>query len=918
MNTKSTELPPQYNPKDTEERIYRTWVESGYFNPDKRPKTKNGKLKNKNFSIAVPPPNITGSLHMGHALNATIQDILIRKKRMEGYKTLWLPGTDHAGIATQNVVEKELKKEGKSRLDLGRERFVARVWEWREKYGNIILDQFKKIGSSLDWSRTRFTMDPEYRDAVKKVFIHYYKKGWLYRSKRTINWCPRCATSLSDLEIEYQEEETKLYYIKYDIFTVATTRPETKLGDTALAVHPLDKRYKKYIGKEIKIQSVDSSVPANEAPKLKEISLKIIADKAVDPAFGTGVVKVTPAHDLADFEIYQRNPEIPVMQVIGEDGKMTHEAGTRYVGLKAKEAREKIAEDLALLGLIEKVEEYTHNTSVCYRCDTVLEPIFSTQWFMNMEKLSRLAAQAVKTGKVRFHPKRWEKVYLDWLKNTRDWCISRQIWWGHEIPVGYCVACGDVKLEPKIKGNWYFARHGETDWNIERRTQGSSDTSLNEKGRMQAQRVGLSLKERGIDLILSSPQKRAKETAEIIAAELGGVEIVTDAALRERNYGILEGLTLAEAEARGMFTFREQSLTGSGFTPEGGETVETLEARVREALLRHKKDHAHRNIAIVSHGGTLRTLIRVLRQLDVQSAKTMPPIHNAQVMHFGIAPRACSCGSDFIEKDENVLDTWFSSALWPLVTLGWPKQTKDFKTFYPTQTLSTARDIINLWVGRMVLSGTEFTKKAPFKDVIIHATILTKDGKRMSKSLGTGIDPLDLIERHGADAVRFGLIWQAMGNQDMHWSEEHVVAGKKFANKIWNAARFVLARLPDDSYQLPSGKPKTKTPADKKILAELSKVKKETSKHIERYEFGQALHRLHDFFWHAFCDRYLEASKDQMSDPRLAPATEFILLHVLSDSLKLLHPFMPFVTEEIWRHVPQKKKIPLMVEEWPK
>lgn len=892
-------------------------MESGFFNPDKRPKSKSYKLKSKSFSVVVPPPNITGSLHMGHALNATIQDILVRKKRMEGYKTLWLPGTDHAGIATQNVVEKDLKKEGKTRHDLGRERFISRVWEWREKYGNIILDQFKKIGSSLDWSRTRFTMDSEYQEAVKKVFVYYYKKGWIYRGKRTINWCPRCATSLSDLEIEYKEEKTKLYYIKYDMFSVATTRPETKLGDTALAVHPSDMRYQKYIGEAIKIQSVDPAIPAGDQPKLKEISLKIIADTSVDPAFGTGVVKVTPAHDLADFEIYQRHPEIPVMQVIGENGRMTHEAGVRYAGLKTKEAREKIAEDLASLGLIEKVEEYTHNTSVCYRCSSVLEPIFSTQWFMKMEKLSQQAIRAVGSGNVRFHPKRWEKIYLDWLKNTRDWCISRQIWWGHQIPVGYCVACGTIKLEPKTKGNWYFVRHGETDWNIVRRTQGSSDIPLNETGRLQAKGAGSTLKERHIDLIISSPQKRAKETAEIIARELGGVEIIIDEELRERHYGVLEGFTLAEAEAKGIVTFRGESITGSGFTPPDGETLEELEARVNETLHRHKKQHAHKNIVVVSHGATLRTLFRVLRRLDIPQAKILPPMHNAQIMHFGIAPQACKCGSDFIEKDENVLDTWFSSALWPMVTLGWPKKTKDFKTFYPTQVLSTARDIINLWVGRMVFSGIELAKKTPFKDVIIHATILTKDGKRMSKSLGTGIDPLDLIERFGADATRFGLIWQAMGNQDMHWSEEHVIAGKKFANKLWNASRFILGKIGDLSLPLAHA-PKPKTAADKKLLSALAKTKKQLEKHIEKYEFGQAIHLFYEFFWHEFCDQYLEASKQQFANPDLAERTQQILIHTLADSLKLLHPFMPFVTEEIWRHLPKKTNLPLMVEEWPK
>ncbi len=701
----SKELPPQYNPKDVEDKIYRIWEESGFFNPDKLPRK-----RKKTVTIAVPPPNITGSLHMGHALNATIQDILIRKKRMEGYKTLWIPGTDHAGIATQNVVEKELKKEGLSRHDLGRDKFLEKVWEWKEKYGHIILDQFKKLGSSMDWSRTRFTMDPDYQKAVEEAFLHYYQKGWIYQGERTINWCPRCATSLSDLEIEHREEQGKFYYIKYGPLTVGTARPETKLGDTALAVNPKDERYKKYAGKEIVIQSVDNSIPRDQPPKLKDIKIKVIADKAADPEFGTGIIKVTPAHDETDFEIYQRHPEIPILKVIGEKGRMSAEAGERYEGLKVAEAREQITKDLTELGLMERTEDYMHNLSICYRCGAVIEPLLSKQWFLKMDELAKMAMEAVKSGKVRFHPTRWENVYFDWLKNVKDWCVSRQIWWGHKIP---------------------------------------------------------------------------------------------------------------------------------------------------------------------------------------------------------------------IEGVEDVLDTWFSSALWPLAALGWPASAKvsagrpqktDFETFYPTSVLSTDRGIINLWVARMIFSGLEFVGRAPFKDVIIHATILTKEGRRMSKSLGTGIDPLDLISRYGADATRFGLIWQTMRSQDIHWSEEHVVAGKKFCNKIWNAGRFVLTQLPTTNYQLPT---KPKTAADRKILTALEKTKKEINTRIEKYDFGPALHTLYDFFWHEFCDKYLEASKGQMSDVKSQGSTQQILLYVLAESLKLLHPFLPFITEEIWAHLPIENKQLLLVEKWP-
>lgn len=718
------ELNKPYDPKEHEDKIYRIWEESGYFNPDKLPTT-NHKPKTKSFAIVLAPPNVTGSLHMGHALEHTASDILVRFKRMQGYKTLWLPGTDHAGIATQNAVEKELKKQGISRNDLGREKFLGKVWEWKEKYGNIILDQMKKLGASCDWSRTRFTMDAKYQEAVKTAFLHYQKKGLIYRGERTVNWCPRCGTSLSDLEIEHKEEKGSLYYIKYGPLVLATARPETKLGDTALAVNPKDKRYKNLVGKEIAIQSVDSTVPRQEPPRLKEIRIKVIADQAADPKFGTGVIKVTPAHDLTDFEIYTRHQEIPIKAVIEERGRMNENAGTRYFGLKTAEARKQIVEDMQKLELIEKIESYAHNLAVCYRCGTILEPILSKQWFLKMETLARMAARAVKNKKVILHPKRWEKVYFDWLKDIKDWCISRQIWWGHKIP---------------------------------------------------------------------------------------------------------------------------------------------------------------------------------------------------------------------IDGEDDVLDTWFSSALWPFAVFGWPrdfargkpKKENGLEKFYPTNTLTNDRGIINLWDARMVFSALEFTGQAPFKDLLIHATILTKDGKRMSKSLGTGIDPIDLINKYGADATRFGLIWQAMGSQDIRWSEEHVAAGKKFCNKIWNASRFVLAQIgnlkqiqnlkleteesnPTPPAPSPRGRglgegliPHAKSAHDKKILAELKLTQNQVSKLIEKYEFGQALHLLYDFFWHKYCDIYIEKSKQELNAE--------VLAYVLAESLKTLHPFMPFITERLWSYL--KPNQLLIIERW--
>ena len=774
-----------YDPKKTEARIYKLWQKSGFFNPDKLPqKVKNcpsgtsskrrRKSKVKTFTIVLPPPNITGSLHMGHALNAAIQDILIRWKRMSGFKTLWLPGTDHAGIATQNVVEKDLKKQGITRQMLGREKFLEKIWEWREKYGNIILDQLKTMGASCDWSRTRFTLDQDYARAVTTAFIAYYKAGWIYRAERAINWCPRCQTSLSDLELEYTEEQGKLWHIKYpladkseirnpksetikEFIIVATTRPETMLGDMAVAVNPADERYKELIGKKVILPLQNREIP-------------IIADSAVDPSFGTGAVKVTPNHDLTDFEIAKRH-SLSFLQVIDESGKMTSEAGEIYAGLSTNECRVKIVEELKKLGLLEKIEDYPHRIARCYRCGAAVEPLVSKQWFLKMNELARLAISAVKTGKVKFVPERWSKVYLDWLENIRDWCISRQIWWGHRLPVWSCR----TKQEGISNSQFPISKQKIKNWDLE--IGNSSD------------------------------------------------------------------------------------------------------------------------------------------ELFIVSKKR---------------PQKCPfCKQCEMEQSTDVLDTWFSSALWPFATLGWPKEKvknqkpkikSDLEKFYPTDVLSTARDIINLWVTRMVFSGIFFMKKEPFHTVYVHATVLTRSGQRMSKSLGTGIDPLELVEKYGADAVRFGLIWQTMGGQDMHFSEEHILAGKKFCNKIWNAARFVLQNT-NSKFKIQNSKlqftNQKLSKADKKILKKLDEIIKKTNKCLEKFEFGQALHDLYNFFWHDFCDEFIEISKKENS-----PKSKRLLLNVLINSLKLLHPFLPFITEEIFQIFQsfnrQKSKKLLMVEKYPR
>ncbi|MBI2669823.1 MAG: valine--tRNA ligase [Candidatus Yanofskybacteria bacterium] len=745
-----------YNPKETEDKIYKLWLESGFFIPSSatsfakatKVKKATGNKPEKKFVTCIAPPNITGELHMGHALEYTLQDIIVRVKRMQGYRTLWLPGIDHAGIAAQNAVEKQLTKENISRHKLGREKFLERMWQWRDQYGNVILEQLKKLGASLDWTRLRFTMDPDYQKAVQEAFIHYYKKGWIYQGERVINWCIRCATSISDLEVNYIPEKAKLYYIKYGRFTLATVRPETKLGDTALAVHPNDERYKKYIGEDLEIETVDNDLPLEQAAKVKKIKIKVVADEAVDPEFGTGIVKVTPAHDLTDFEIAQRQ-NLPSLKIIDEHGRMNENAGIRYQGLKTAEARERIVKDLETLGLIEKIDGYEHNIARCDRCNSVIEPLPSKQWFLKMKELARFALVALRKKEVRLHPERWSGALEHWLdpKNIRDWNISRQLWWGHRLPVWH--------HEPKC-------------------------------------------------------------------------------------------------------------------VPKPG----------------HEKD--------------------IDKCIDMKVSAEKP------ICEY--------CDAKFMQS-EDVLDTWFSSALWPFATLGWPQDSEaqppreveppkipsDFKEYYPTDFITSDRGILFLWQARMIFSGLEFTGKVPFKDIYIHATILTKDGKRMSKSLGTGVNPLDLIEKYGTDALRFGLASQATGLQDLRFGEDLLVMGKKFANKIWNITRYVTMKS-----EILNPKSETISKSEIPIIQKMNGVAKTVTENIEKYNFAEAANSLYKFIWHEFADKYIEESKDQDDQE-----TKDTLAYLLINSLKLLHPFMPFLTEEIWSKLPIPDKKLLLVEDWP-
>ncbi len=707
-------LPKTYNPKTVEKRWYDYWLEKGYFAPAEE-------LTREPFSIVMPPPNVTGSLHLGHALNNTLQDILIRWRRMQGYSVLWLPGTDHAGIATQARVEESLAQQGISRHDLGREAFLEKVWEWKNLYGSTITNQLKMLGASCDWSRERFTMDEGCSRAVREVFVRLFEKGLIYRGDYIINWCPRCHTTISDIEVEHIESEGNLYYIKYPFqdgegyLTVATTRPETMLGDTGVAVNPADERYREHIGKNVVLPILGRVIP-------------VIADDYVDVEFGTGALKVTPAHDPNDFEMSMRH-NLPPVVVINPDGTMSDEAGP-YRGLDRYECRRRIVEDLREQGYLLKVENHSHAVGHCYRCNTVIEPMISKQWFVKMKPLAEPAIERVLEGDTVFVPGRFTKIYINWLENIRDWCISRQLWWGHRIPVWYCE-CGE------------------------------------------------------------------------------------------------------------MLCSRED-------------------------------------------------------------------------------PEVCPhCNSSALTQDPDVLDTWFSSALWPFSTMGWPEDTRDLARFYPTSVLVTGRDIIFFWVARMIFSGLEFMKEVPFYDVMIHGLILDAQGRKMSKSLGNGIDPIEVIEQYGADTLRFSLITGTTPGNDVRFYMDKVENTRNFANKVWNASRFVIMNV--DDYERIELLDSDFELADRWILHRLCVTNREVTRFLEQYEIGEAARTLYDFIWDDFCDWYVELAKSRLyrpEKPRERKVAQNILVLVLKDTLKMLHPFMPFITEEIFQHLPEATES-IMIEPWP-
>ena len=706
------ELDKQYSPQNVEDRTYKFWCDHKYFhaevNPDKKP-----------YTIVIPPPNITGQLHMGHALDETLQDILIRWRRMEGYETLWLPGTDHASIATEAKIVEAMRKEGITKEEIGREKFLERAWEWKAQYGGRIVEQLKKLGSSCDWDRERFTLDEGCSKAVREVFCKLYDKGLIYRGERIINWCPHCLTSISDAEVEYEDQAGHFWHLRYPFkdgsgyLELATTRPETLLGDTAVAVNPNDERYKDMVGKTLILPIVHREIP-------------VIADDYVDIEFGTGVVKITPAHDPNDFEVGLRH-NLEVINVLTPDAKIVDDY-PKYAGMDRYEARKAIVEDLQAEGALVEIEDYSHNVGTCYRCGITVEPRVSKQWFVKMEPLAKPAVEVVRNGEVKFVPERFDKTYFHWMENIKDWCISRQLWWGHRIPAYYCDDCGEVMV-------------------------------------------------------------------------------------------------------------------------------------------------------------------------------------SAQEVH------TCSkCGSNHVHQDPDTLDTWFSSALWPFSTLGYPDDTKELEYFYPTDTLVTGYDIIFFWVARMIFSGVEHMGQVPFHTVLIHGLVRDAQGRKMSKSLGNGIDPLLVIDQYGPDALRFTLATGNAPGNDMRFSDEKVKASRNFANKLWNAARFVLMYLGND-YSYP-GLPKDLAIEDKWILSKVNTLAKEVTDNLERFELGIAVAKLYDFIWDVFCDWYIEIAKIRLQSGAGADTAKAVLVYVLTDILKLLHPFMPFITEEIYQAIPHDTES-IMISKWP-
>ncbi|MBI4087237.1 MAG: class I tRNA ligase family protein [Candidatus Liptonbacteria bacterium] len=869
----------RYDHKEVEGRIYKAWEESGYFNPDNLPVSQSSGRKAKSFAIIMPPPNANGSLHVGHALFVTLQDIMTRFRRMQGYKTLWLPGADHAGFETQIVYEKELEKEGRSRFNMKPEDLYKEILEFTLENKKYMENQLRALGASCDWSREKFTLDPDIIEKTQATFKKMYGDGLVYRGKRVINWCAKHQTSLSDVETEFKEKIDPFYYFQYGPFVIGTARPETKFGDKYVVTHPDDARYKKYKdGEKIELEWINGKITAT-----------VIKDKAIDMEFGTGAMTITPWHDAIDFDIAERHG-LDKEQIIDKHGKLLPIAG-EFAGMKTEEARPKIVEKLKEKGLLVKVDEkYEHAVRVCYKCERPIEPQIMDQWFVKMRPLADLALKAVADKKIKFIPERFEKIFTYWMENTLDWNISRQIVWGIPIPAYFCMNCGEPRIDAKIKSRWFLVRHGETDWNKEGRYQGHTDIPLNETGMKQAHVAAEQLRNKGLDLIISSDLKRASQTADIIGKTLN-IEVIHDARLREVSGGVAEGLTREERPQE-----LNKILSSYDRRPENGESWQDAELRVAEAIAHHKSNHAHHNIAIVTHGGVMRTARKIFKNLSFEEAR-LYRAENLGVLEFEISENPCKkCGGNLYEKDTDTFDTWFSSGQWPLITLGFPDG-KDFKTFYPTDVMETAYDLIFRWVPRMVFFGLYLANEVPFRTVYLHGLVNDARGKKMSKSKGNVMNPLDMTEKYGTDALRMALIVGNPAGSEMALSEDKIRGYRNFSTKIWNVARFVLANKPVSSikYQVSS--------KDEKDLEELSALKKEVGDHIETFEFHLAAEKLYHYFWHTFADKIIEEAKPRLKseDEKDKVAAYAKLETILLECLKMLHPFVPFVTEEIYQ-----------------
>lgn len=902
-----------YNPKETEGHIYKKWEESGFFNPDKCVEEGVASSDSPVFSMVLPPPNVTGTLHMGHAAMLAIEDVLTRFHRMKGERTLWLPGTDHAAIATQNKVESIIyKSEDKTRHDFTREEFLKRVEQFASESHDTIVGQIKRMGSSVDWSREAYTLDEKRNLAVKTAFKRMYDAGLIYRGYRVVNWDPKGQTTVSDEEVVYQEEKGNLYTFKYSPdfpIAIATTRPETKVGDTAIAVHPDDPRYKEFIGKTFNIDFV--GMP---------LIVKIVGDQAIDPSFGTGAVGVTPAHSMTDFEISRRHG-LPLVPVINEYGKMTV-ADPELNGKKTKEARAIIVERLRAAGLLKKEEEILQNIPRAERTNGIIEQLPKLQWFVNVNKkfsvpgrgeevfLREWMQKVVADGSVTILPERFSRIYTHWIENLHDWCISRQILFGHRIPVWYCLSCNTSTVDGNIKSKWFIVRHGETESNKVRVTQGHKDSPLTADGRAQVSVAAEKLKNQDVGLIISSDLGRARETAEIISQQTGA-PIIFDSALRERYYGDGEGMGYDEInEKYGPAKIYESRMGDS-------ETYKEVEERAWNAFAKHKELNGHKNVVIVSHGGSIRMLIKRIKNLSPEETMTRPSHKNAEIFSLDILDKSCSkCGSDLFEQDPDTLDTWFSSGLWTFSTLGWPNaDASDFKTYHPTNVLETGYDILFFWVARMILMSGFLLGDVPFRNVYLHGLVRDGKGQKMSKSLGNIIDPVDMAEKYGADAARLSLIVGNAPGNDLKLSEDKIRGYKHFANKLWNMARFVLSSGGNNE------KPDKLSEADNQIISEFKEIISDVTKDIEEFRLHLASEKLYHYAWHRFADIIIEESKPILNgkDGALRASRVFTLESILADLLRLLHPFIPFVTEEIWSVMPARIKTRelLMVEKWP-